>query len=190
MSDFNSKIQTLSKLVAEVEEALKSQTLSPNAVAELSLLQVSLANLTQQIARSLAKENQKPVAETTRAGLRILVAEDNPVNRQVALRQLKRMGYDAEAVENGKAALEVLKAQKFDLILMDCYMPELDGFETTRAIRSEKDYPNAIPIIAMTASSSSNDVKACMNVGMNDLVAKPMNLELLEKILKKYLKAA
>ncbi|HVS30065.1 MAG TPA: response regulator, partial [Thermoanaerobaculia bacterium] len=89
-----------------------------------------------------------------RPDIRILVAEDNPVNQRVVLRQLQRLGYQADVVANGVEAVVALDGARYDLILMDCQMPELDGFEASREIRSREERGRRTPIIALTADAS------------------------------------
>jgi CheY-like chemotaxis protein len=111
----------------------------------------------------------------------VLVAEDNIVNRNVVRMQLKRHGCQCETVENGIAALEAARENRYDLILMDCEMPELDGFEATRRIRAWEAQARAqgrtapaVPIIALTAKAMSGDREACLAAGMNDYLSKPL----------------
>ncbi len=101
---------------------------------------------------------------------RLLVAEDNPVNQVVIQHQLRRLGHDVDVVENGRQALEALGRKRYDLILMDCEMPELDGYETTRCLRQEG---NRLPVIAFTAQAESRVRDACLAAGMDDHLAKP-----------------
>jgi CheY-like chemotaxis protein len=105
--------------------------------------------------------------------LRILLAEDNAVNRKVAQRLLANMGYTADMAENGLLAIEALEAKEFDVVLMDVQMPELDGLEATRRIRARwPDRP--LHIVAMTANAMAGDRDACLAAGMNDYVSKPI----------------
>lgn len=123
----------------------------------------------------------------SRQRLRVLLAEDNPVNQKVALAMLRNMGHQADAVANGKEALDALQTIPYDLVLMDCHMPEMDGFEATRAIRGmgAKTLDPSIPIIALTASAMESDRKKCIQAGMNDFLAKPvLKRALEEKIIK------
>jgi len=118
--------------------------------------------------------------------LRILVAEDNPVNRKLALRLLERMGYAADVAENGLEVLAALERQPYDLILMDVQMPELDGLEATRRIRAR--WPDDGPrIVAMTANAMAEDRDACLEAGMNDYLAKPIRVAELEAALDRSL---
>jgi PAS domain S-box-containing protein len=124
-----------------------------------------------------------------RGHLRILVAEDNHVNQLVALKILKRSGYKADAVANGAEAIQAISNVPYDLILMDCQMPEMDGFEATRRIRSgEAGARNAtIPIVAMTAHAMIGDRERCITSGMNDYLPKPVQPSVLEDMLGKWL---
>ncbi len=119
--------------------------------------------------------------------LRILVAEDNPVNQKVALRQLRKLGFSAEAVADGQEVLDALSGIGYDLVLMDCHMPELDGYEATRAIR-ERPSLSATYIIAMTANAMQGDREKCLAAGMDDYVSKPTRLPDLEAVLQKALR--
>jgi GAF domain-containing protein/DNA-binding response OmpR family regulator len=107
--------------------------------------------------------------------LRILVAEDNAVNRKLALRLLERMGYAADVAENGLEVIAALERQPYDLVLMDVQMPELDGLEATRRIRAR--WPDDGPrIVAMTANAMAEDREACLVAGMNDYLSKPIRV--------------
>lgn len=125
-----------------------------------------------------------------RATVRILVAEDNVVNQKVALLTLQRLGYDVHVVANGLEALRALEREPFDLILMDCQMPEMDGFEATTEIRRREGPTRHHPIIAMTASAMQGDRERCFVVGMDDYIAKPVQPEALDRILQRWLGTA
>jgi CheY-like chemotaxis protein len=108
-------------------------------------------------------------------GLRILLAEDNPVNQRVATAMLAKLGCEVVVAGDGRAAVEALAAGGFAVVLMDCQMPEMDGFQATEAIRAmESGGDQRIPIIAMTANASAEDRERCLLCGMDDHVAKPI----------------
>jgi CheY-like chemotaxis protein/HPt (histidine-containing phosphotransfer) domain-containing protein len=119
---------------------------------------------------------------------RILVAEDNATNREVALAQLRRLGHKPTAVTNGADAVSAVALGHYDLVLMDCEMPVMDGFEATRLIRSSAG--EKVPIVALTANASSTDRDRCLREGMNDFLAKPTELGRLAEVLSKWLSPA
>jgi len=111
-----------------------------------------------------------------RSRLRILVAEDNLVNQKVATRTLDKLGFRCEVAANGREALSALERTRFDLVLMDCQMPEMDGFEATRRVREkELGKTTHLPIVAMTANAMAGDREQCLAAGMDDYIAKPFN---------------
>ena len=119
-------------------------------------------------------------------GLRILVAEDNLTNQDIALAIFEGKGMFVEIAENGQQAFDAVKNKKFDVIFMDIHMPAMDGYETTKAIRQwEKQFDNKkkIPIIAMTANSDKEDREKCLNAGMDELISKPFQVDKLFQIL-------
>ena len=129
-------------------------------------------------------------AQSIKRKMRILLAEDNPVNQKVALAMLRNMGHQADAVANGKEAVNALESIPYDLVLMDCHMPEMDGFEATRIIRQlgSKTLNSRIPIIALTASALKEDRERCFRSGMSDFIAKPVLKKDLAKMVSKWMR--
>jgi PAS domain S-box-containing protein len=131
-------------------------------------------------------------AESVHGAARILLAEDNPTNRAVALALLEKLGYRVDAVEDGRRAVKALQQAPYDLVLMDCEMPELDGYQATRTIRDPLGgalNPD-LPIIAMTAHAMKGDREKCMDAGMDDYLAKPIDPGVLGRLLRKWLREA
>jgi PAS domain S-box-containing protein len=108
------------------------------------------------------------------AGRRVLLAEDNPVNRIVAFRMLESLGFRVDGASNGLEAVDLWSRLPYDIVLMDCQMPELDGYGATQAIRSREEPGRRIPIVALTANAMSGDRELCMAAGMDDYLAKPL----------------
>ncbi len=132
----------------------------------------------------LAHSSRKSTGFRHNRKLRILLAEDNPINQKVALRQLKKLGYQADVASNGLEAVKAAKQIPYDLILMDVQMPEMDGIEASRTILQwyQENRPEQRPvIIAMTASVFTDDKKKCLDAGMDDFLSKPVELSSLEE---------
>lgn len=125
---------------------------------------------------------------------RVLVVEDNVVNQKVAAKMLAKLGFNADVVGDGRAAVRAMDATHYDLVLMDCLMPEMDGFQAAQEIREREahrlsTFANAahVPIVAMTANASEQDRERCLAAGMDDFLAKPVTLERLGALLEKWI---
>ena len=135
-------------------------------------------------ARADGGEASGPRAEVPRQGLRILLAEDNPVNQRVALLMLERLGYAADIAQNGMDALQALYQHSYDLVLLDVQMPEMDGLETARRICERWPIAKRPRLVAMTANAMQGDREACLAAGMDDYMAKPIRREELNRVLE------
>ncbi len=138
-------------------------------------------------APTAAQALESAPASGRRIGMRILVAEDNPVNQKVILRQLKKLGHGADAVANGIEVLQALKNIPYDVVLMDCQMPEMDGYEASRLLRERQKTQAGAPchIIALTANALAGDRQRCLDAGMDDYISKPVHLEELHAALER-----
>ena len=125
-------------------------------------------------------------AEPAGSGIRVLVAEDNPVNQLLMTKVLKKMGHMAEIVGDGKQAVEAALRDEYSVILMDCQMPEMDGFEATAQIRQRENPAKRVPIIALTANAMKGDSERCFEAGMDDYLSKPIDLTLLAEALQRW----
>lgn len=132
-----------------------------------------------------------PAPSADAAGAELLVAEDNPVNQQLIRRQLGLLGHAADLAANGREALDLLARKHYDLLLTDCQMPEMDGYELTRILRERErldDGRSRLPIIAFTANILAHDVQLCHDAGMDDVISKPVTLNELRAKLMRWLR--
>lgn len=168
------------------------QPVKARALADAMLTAAGRASPTLQ--RQSATDDALPVkkpaptkAEAIALGTLVLVAEDHPTNRQVIARQLDRLGYACDVVENGALALERLATGEYGILLTDCHMPELDGFELTGCVRGGTHGVNPdLPIVAITANALLGEAERCLAVGMNDYLAKPASLKDMSAVLKRW----
>ncbi|MFK7795696.1 MAG: EAL domain-containing protein [Gammaproteobacteria bacterium] len=129
----------------------------------------------------------KPESNEVSINANVLVAEDNTANQQVAIGMLERLGCSVIVAGNGMDAINLLERNRFDVIFMDCNMPEMDGYEATRRIRVIEGAKSGIPIIAMTANVQEGDRQKCLQVGMDDYLSKPLKLDRIRAKLEKWL---
>jgi signal transduction histidine kinase/CheY-like chemotaxis protein len=152
-----------------------------NALVRLLSAPLASPALAQPPEASIAP-NSFAFATVRSASTKVLLAEDNPVNQKVALRQLQKLGYEADVVSNGREVLEAFKRSRYHVILMDCQMPEVDGYEAARRLRAGG---STTWIIAMTANAMQGDRETCLAAGMDDYVTKPVRMAELEAALSR-----
>lgn len=184
-------------LISIEERALKPvQGLMDKYGVQALVKPVHRTALRQVLKRIYGVSEHQPVADRAmdpssereeRRGFRLLLVEDNEINQLVARGMLDKLGYQVKAVSSGEQALELMERERFDLILMDCMMPDLDGFEVTRLIRKQEPEGDRVPIIAITANTAEGAQSRCMAAGMDDYLAKPIHLSELETILRHWL---
>jgi two-component system, sensor histidine kinase and response regulator len=177
-------------------DALRCKDLGVSAYL---LKPIRQSELREAIARVLGAREQKGAvplitgyalhdARDPAASLRILLAEDNPVNQLLATRLLEKRGHRVEVAANGREALAALEKEEYDLVLMDVQMPEIDGIEATIAIRAkEKTGGNHLPVIALTAHAMKSDQERCLAAGMDGYLSKPIRAQELDEFLDKYI---
>ncbi|MFZ3013182.1 MAG: response regulator [Nitrospira sp.] len=139
-----------------------------------------------------APQQIHPAQTTQSLSGHILLAEDNPVNQEIALLMLETLGCSVTVAQNGREAVDQAQTTTYDLILMDCQMPELDGFEATRLIREweQSNSRSATPIVALTAHATPGDREQCLAAGMSDYISKPFSMERLRAVLTSWLQPA
>jgi signal transduction histidine kinase/CheY-like chemotaxis protein len=125
--------------------------------------------------------------DRTRQGSRVLVVEDNAANLKVTVRMVERLGYRADVAANGAEAVSILQRVQYDAVLMDCQMPEMDGYDATRLIRAAEAAGRHVPIIAMTAAALAGDRERCLAAGMDDYISKPVKLHVVAALLERWI---
>jgi CheY-like chemotaxis protein len=159
-------------------------------VKQQLLFDAIIAVLERQEIREPSLVTRHSIAEQRKLGLRILLAEDNPINQKLAVILLQKAGYSVDAVDNGAQVLKKVQDSLYSAILMDVQMPEMDGLEATRQIREmEKATSWHIPIIAMTAHAMPGDRERCLEAGMDDYVSKPLEPKVLFNVLERWVRS-
>ena len=160
-------------------------TLAANAPPPSATHTPTAPSATAPLSESAVTSNPPP----TRKQQRLLLAEDNKVNQQIALAMLKQLNLDIRIATNGRQAVAAVSSERFDLVLMDCQMPEMDGFQATQQIRQQ--YPDlTLPIIALTANAMEGDRERCITAGMDDYLSKPFKKEQLLQVVSKWMNMA
>jgi CheY-like chemotaxis protein len=142
---------------------------------------------------TLADDHAPAALSNEGVSMRILVAEDNRINVMLATALLGKMGHRVDTVANGRECVEALAVAPYDLVLMDVHMPEMDGLEATHRIRAQEKAGRRrgrLPIVALTASTLEGDRQICIDAGMDDFLAKPLNLDALRAVLRRFSPAA
>ncbi|MBD5655492.1 MAG: response regulator [Candidatus Eremiobacteraeota bacterium] len=157
---------------------------------------VDRAQLFDYLARSITcaraidagEQPAAPPRASSGASKRILLVEDNPINQHLGMQQLKKLGFDVSAANNGEQALAALAVKPFDIIFMDCQMPTMDGFAATRAIRASEEHTGGhVTIVAMTANALVEDRRTCLAAGMDDYLSKPVRIDDLETMIQRWI---
>ena len=188
------RVDLLTETVIELDEGCRIRFVNPawRALVGLEPAAVVGRSLTDfvQPEYRLAVEARHRIAGKNPGTRRILLVEDNQFNQLVASHVLGKLGHRVEVAANGRIAVATCAREDFDLILMDCHMPEMDGFEATRTIRArQQPGQTRVPIVAMTADAIAGTRQACLDAGMDDYVAKPVTKDALEALIERWTRA-
>lgn len=184
---FQENVQKIGKSLPLVALAASGRQIPPGLFAGHLTRPITQSGLFKALSDVFAEKSATGLVRQREGGpraLRVLLAEDNLSNQKVILMMLKRLGYEAKTVSNGKEALSALEREQFDIVLMDVRMPEMDGLQATRIIRQR--IQNNLKIIAITAYALRGDRERCLEAGMDDYLSKPVRMEELAEILRKY----
>jgi signal transduction histidine kinase/ActR/RegA family two-component response regulator/type II secretory pathway pseudopilin PulG len=182
----------ISKRLVELMRGEIRATSTPGRGSAFSFVLPLLADSKASPAEERSAPMLRPRGTHPGASRRVLLVEDNTVNQRVARHMLSKLGHSVELAEHGREALERLSSERFDLVLMDCQMPEMDGFEATLRIRdlASSVLDHDVPIVAMTANAFAEDRERCLAAGMNDFLAKPVDPPTLADMIEKWTEGA
>ncbi len=155
--------------------------------ARQSVLHDSLASLMPHESGNRMRDVPEPmVVPPSTVGARVLLVEDNPVNQDVAMGMLEQLGCEVVLATNGKHAVDMSKMEKYDIVLMDCQMPTMDGYEATRRMKLDGSLNAPTPVVALTANAMDGDREKCLEAGMDDYVSKPVRTQVLSHMIEKW----
>ncbi|MCP4042860.1 MAG: response regulator, partial [Gammaproteobacteria bacterium] len=175
---------------AYLTKPVLTETLRQTLAGVLGIREQDTGEVSLVTRHTLAEATHADDSQAYEFSGRILLVEDNMVNQKVALSMLRNLGVDADTAVNGRQAVEGCEqGGKYDLVLMDCQMPEMDGFDATRAIR-KREQGGHIPIIALTANAMESDRRKCLDAGMDDYISKPFKQDELANALRAWLTPA
>jgi two-component system, sensor histidine kinase and response regulator len=164
-----------------------AELIKPVRASQLfDVLHTKLAERSARAERTLA-EAERGEPDPTRRQANVLVVEDNAANLKLTVRLVERLGYHADVAANGAEAISMIEHTPYDAVLMDCQMPEMDGYEATRLIRKTETAARHLPIVAMTADALSGDRERCLAAGMDDYISKPVKLHVVAAVLGRWL---
>jgi len=169
---------------AMLNKPLRADTLSNTLRAIVARIERGVGTTT-----SVKPTSSSTRLEKTGTSNRVLVVEDNAVNQKLATKVLERLGCSVDVAANGREAVQMIRAIPYDLVFMDCQMPEMDGYEATSQVRALEDATHRLPIVAMTANAMQGDREKCLAAGMDDYIAKPINLDEVKNTLHRWLAA-
>jgi len=156
-------------------------------VATVPIVSTTVADRSTPVAPAVVRPAAMAKPQAGLENCRVLLAEDNEINQRITLRLLQKLGLAADAVVNGKDAVAALEKRSYDLVLMDCQMPIMDGFEATAIVRSREGANRHTLICALTANAMEGDRERCMAAGMDDYISKPVGLDKLQKAVNRWI---
>ena len=178
-------LKHLPVLCAEKPSSLIDKDLYKSRIHKPVRMRSLYKNIEKMTKGEIQYNDTQEVTQKTTFDIKVLLVEDNKINQKLASKMLAKIGCDITVANDGVEALQVIEPDKFDLVFMDCQMPNLDGFGCTKEIRSSGLY-NTLPIIAMTANAMRGDREKCLGAGMTDYISKPISKKVIVKVLSKY----